>query len=152
MAATYEMTLGTMLEDLELLDLIGITETAISRTTDQMAQRNRDQLYQGFTSTGQRLRKYASPNYATVKQAMNPVPGYGNPDFFVTGQFYARLQAEVFGDIVGMHSSDSKAPYLEDRDGADNIYGLGEKQHEAYIDEDLAPVFYREVLEGLNLL
>jgi hypothetical protein len=141
---------GEYLSNLENMDLQAITERAIDKTLDRIADRNREQLYQGFTPTGGRLAPYRRRKYAAIKNEMNPLPGFGNPDFYLTGAFHRQIQAERVGDIVGVHSYDSKAPKLEDRDGADNIYGMGEEHHNEYVREDLSPVYYQEIAESLK--
>lgn len=144
-------TFGELLDNLNGMDLEEISKRALDETVDRIADLNREQLKAGFTSTGNRLRPYRSKNYAAVKNLMNPLPGLGNPDFLVTGAFHAKIQAERFGDNIGVHSYDQKAEDLEARDGADNIYGLTEDNHSKYVEEDLSPVYYREVRESLKL-
>lgn len=145
------MSLGDLLESLQSLDLEEVASAAIEETMPELIKRNRDQLYHGITSTGGRLAAYRRRKYAQAKNLMNPLPGFGNPDFYVTGAFYEAIRGEVSGGVVGIHSYDSKAPYLEDRDGADNIYGLTFDNQAEYIQEDMGPAFFRGVHERLKL-
>lgn len=143
-------SLGDLLEALNNLDLEEVAEMAIEETLDSIADRNREQLLNGFTSAGTRLGKYRSYKYALAKNALNPLPGLGNPDFKLTGDFHRAIKAELFNGTVGVHSYDSKAEKLEDRDGADNIYGLEAEQHRQYVEEDLSPVYYSHIHKSLD--
>ena len=144
-------TFGELLENINQMDLEEISRRSLDQTIDRIADLNREQLKQGITSTGGRLRPYRSRNYAIVKNQMNPLPGLGNPDFLVTGAFHAKIQAERFGDTIGVHSYDQKAESLEARDGADKIYGLIPENHNLYVEEDLTPVYLKEVRQSLKL-
>ncbi len=53
---------------------------------------------------------------------MNSNPGYGNPDLFVTGEFYAGIEAKVNGNIISVDSVDEKGPALKEKY---NPFGLG---------------------------
>ena len=51
------------------------------------------QLYAGFNVYGRKMGEepygaYVLPAYAIEKERMNPLPGLGNPDLFLTGAFY----------------------------------------------------------------
>lgn len=142
--------LGNFLEALEKMDLADIAGQAIDKTAEEITRLNVDQLKHGETSTGERLKKYRNNKYARIKNEMNPLPGLGNPDFILFGGFTSKIETERRGDTIGVHSYDEKAPYLEERDGADRIYGLGEERHNIYVTETLEPAFQAEVIEALN--
>ena len=61
----------------------------LANVQEQITQLNTDQLYKGLTPQGQRLKSYSPPRgkYAKAKNQMNPLPGLGNPDLKVTGNF-----------------------------------------------------------------
>lgn len=142
--------LGSFFDSLEKMDLLQISEDAIDLTIDRISERNVDQLRHGLTSLGTHLRPYRSNKYARVKNEMNPLPGLGNPDFILFGGFTGAIRTERVGDTIGTHSYDPKAPKLENRDGANNIYGMDEEEHAGYVNEDLQPVFMQEIFHVLN--
>lgn len=142
--------LGNFLEALQTMDLAAIADQAIDKTAEEISRLNVDQLRHGETPTGGRLKRYRNNKYARVKNQMNPLPGLGNPDFILFGGFTSKIETERVGDTIGTHSYDQKAPYLEDRDGADNIYGLGEERHNEYVTQTLEPAFQAGVMEALN--
>lgn len=90
----------------------------------EIADLNRQQLYEkGEDSTGRKLKKYKRPRYARVKHEMNPKPGYGNPDFFLTGEFQKSIFADVRDRSIIMDAADPKVEFLVNRDG-EVIFGL----------------------------
>lgn len=145
------MDFGEFRELLTGLDVQTTAEEAIDATLDRMAARNREQLRQGYTSTGKRLRPYRQYTYAQYKNLLNPLPGLWNPDFILTGAFTERIEAERVGDTIGVHSYDPKAPDLELRDSPDEIYGLGEEQHNLYVEEDLQPSFMEGIYRAFKV-
>ena len=74
------------------------------------------QLYQGLNRFGTKLKPYALQFYAAKKNKMNSNPGYGNPDFFVTGAFYQGITVEREGESIKEFSTDEKNAYLSSRD------------------------------------
>ncbi|MFZ4754274.1 MAG: hypothetical protein ACOYLG_13095, partial [Chitinophagaceae bacterium] len=93
----------------------------------ELADQNRAQLKKGQTAKGTKFKPYASDNYASVKNRMNPIPGYGNPDLFVEGKFAAGIKLVVGLDGGDMGSTDGKEARLEGMYGADNIFGLNDE-------------------------
>ena len=132
------------------MDLSAIAASSIDKTAEEISRLNVDQLRHGLTASEGRLKRYRNNKYARVKNEMNPLPGLGNPDFILTGAFTSKIQTEVSGGLIGTHSYDEKAPELEARDGADNIYGLGPARHKVYVEESLQPAFMGGVNEALN--
>ena len=151
--------LGSFLASLQSMNLETISEVAIDNTLDQMKERNIDQLRHGYDSKGNRLPGYKWEEYANTKHAQNALPGFGNPDYILKGGFTGAFVAERSGDLIGIYSLDGKAQKLEERTddinqdrqkGADLIYGLGEKEHNSYVKEDLEPAFMDEVRRALD--
>lgn len=87
------------------------------RKPKEMPTLNREQLYQfGQASTGNKLKPYKRIRYARAKHHMNPSPGFGNPDFYVTGAFQKAIKVEELGGILRITSTDFKTPFLLKRD------------------------------------
>lgn len=54
----------------------------------------RSQLYQGEAGDGMISPQYYTmfdTFYAEMKNSMNPAPGFGHPDLFLTGEWYSKL-------------------------------------------------------------
>lgn len=109
---------------LNLQDEIVKTMSDMSR---ELADQNRAQLKKGQTAKGGKFKEYASDNYASVKNRMNPIPGYGNPDLFLRGDFAAGIKLSVGLDGGDMGSTDGKEARLEGMYGAENIFGLNDE-------------------------
>jgi hypothetical protein len=93
----------------------------------ELADYNREQLYKkGQDSTGKPLKQYRSPKYAAVKHEMNPLPGLGKPDLFVTGEFHKSIFAQVRNRSIIFDAADPKVEFLAAHYG-EPIFGL---QHE----------------------
>lgn len=99
----------------------------MSDMADELAEQNRKQLKKGQTAKGGRFKQYASDWYAVAKNRMNPIPGLGNPDLIVKGEFAAGIKLVVGLDGGDMGSTDGKADRLEGMYGADNIFGMNDE-------------------------
>lgn len=116
-------TLFSLYSRLKRLDVDAATEVAFELSEEDFARINREQMTEGFGSDGSRFKKYANPTYAAKKQAMNPQPGYGNPDLKLTGSFQRQLRVDVDGDKVRIYSLDEKSAMLEKK--YPSAFGLG---------------------------
>lgn len=100
-----------------------VIQQTLEEKKEDYLDENRKQLYEGFDREGNRLRKYRSAKYARVKNQMNPRPGLGNPDFYVTGAFYRNRTVTVQGGELITNLNDPKSEDLLKRDP--DIIGLG---------------------------
>jgi len=80
---------------------------------------------------------------------MNPVPGLGNPDFFLTGAFQRAISVQVQGGTIRTLMNDSKSDDLLKRDP--DIIGLGGEFKKELIDTKLRPAFLAEVKKSLKI-
>jgi hypothetical protein len=140
-------TIANLLRAVQRQDLRNESLQAMADTKDKYLQHQKDQLFAGFDSTGKRLKPYAQPWYATKKASMNPLPGYGNPDFYLTGAFYRSFRADIDNEGLVVYATDEKAPDLEARDP--NIFTLFEDALGAYIN-DVKPAFKERITKTLN--
>ena len=100
--------------------------SSIKEHQAEIVDANVEQLMKGFDSEGKRLEKYSSPEYARMKNQMNPAPGIGNPDLRLEGQFHeAFFVAEINKDFFKISSKDWKREKLIRWYGID-IFGLNE--------------------------
>lgn len=141
-------TPGTMLDDLEALNLGEIVEDAIQEKKQNYLKVNLDQLYEGLNSDGQKIQpKYRSQKYAKAKAEMNPLPGEGTPDFYLTGELYRQSTIEVEGGDLVEQSGVPYAKDLEDRWGEDQIWGLDDENHDQWVNEELRDAILERVSE-----
>lgn len=101
--------------NLQRLNVADAAADAINRHRDEAAAALRKQLYEGKDATGGRLRRYRSRLYAEMKNQMNPAPGFGNPDLYLTGAFHRSIRATVTGEGVTFDATDTKAADLVDK-------------------------------------
>ncbi len=142
--------MSTVLQTINALESLNIKEMAISaieKNLQDMVTLNQAQLYEGKATSGKRFRRYAGRQYADVKNQMNPRPGLGNPDLYLTGNFYRAIFAELEGDNIIMDSTDEKSGLLQSKydgnspgqlsaDGeGSNIFGLTRENWELFRDK-----------------
>lgn len=134
---------------MQALNMPEIAAEAFTRVEDQYAEENKKQLFEGFDKHGDYLQEYKSPVYAEVKNRMNPLPGFGNPDFYVTGAFTNSRKITISGDQIITTFSDEKAPQLLARDP--DINGLGGGFKAEFVSENLRPSFISTIREKTGL-
>lgn len=141
-------TIANLLKAVQSQDLNDIALQSMADTAPAFVAVQKDQLLEGFDSTDHRLQSYKSPKYATKKNSMNPLPGYGNPDLKLTGDFYSSIRADIDNDGLLISASDPKAPSLEKKYG-NRIYTLSESFKPEYIVQ-LLPAFVARVTDSLK--
>jgi hypothetical protein len=109
------------------LNFIDEVLSTMSDMSRELADQNRLQLKKGQTAKGGKFNEYASDTYASMKNRMNPLPGFGNPDLFLTGKFASEIRLIVSLSEGDMGSTDTKESKLESMYGADNIFGLNDE-------------------------
>jgi hypothetical protein len=145
-----------ILESLEALDIEAIAVNALSKSTPEMVELNKEQLRQGLNEAGEIIgdyRPYRNPDYAFEKYRMNPAAGLGNPDLNLDGGHYAGMYAKISGKSFEQGSTDEKAKDLEKKykDGKVNIYGLTDESKEELIETKLGPAFQNDITEETGL-
>jgi hypothetical protein len=130
-----------ILKKLQSIDVSLSAQVAIEYTAPQYTQLQREQLFQGLTSTGRYLPDYS---FRSVFQ-------YGKPPgpikLFDTGDFYRGILVDVRQDIFITESADEKSTMLQNRYGRD-ILGLGNPAKVEYV-AILRPVFVRQIKQYL---
>lgn len=117
---------------LEGLSVQAEAEGALDDTADDFAELNTQQMYRGLDSTGQPIApQYARADYAQMKNQMNPAPGYGTPDLYLTGAFYRGYTLRVEGGQVTEDSDVDYADDLTEKYGPD-IWGLDDENLASY--------------------
>lgn len=121
-----------------------LVERVVENTEEGIADRQREQLLHGETSTGAPIGTYRSPGYAQAKHTMNPLPGLGYVDLRKTGAFYRGIYAAVVGDELIIDSSDGKTPDLIAKYGED-IFGLNGEFRRRYVSDELKPALFKQI-------
>ena len=145
-------TPGDILDSLEEMDVEAIIKESVQEVSEEYVKRNLDQLYEGLDSEGQKITpKYRRNKYARVKNEMNPLPGLGTPDLFVTGAFYEGTEVRLEGEDLVEESSVDYAKDLEQKYGEEQIWGLDEENHDEFVNEDLQPLIIEKISEQTGL-
>lgn len=160
-----ELTFDALRDNIARLNLELLAEEAAENTVADFVELNKDQLMHGFRSDGNTLQPYRSKEYADRKHAMNALPGYGIPDYKLTGAYQAAFVGEVINGGLQVISMDNKENKLAKREGSvdqnavvnvqegrDAIFGLNDKSTEVYIGEKFQPEYYEIIHRALNLL
>ena len=120
--------------------LIGETINILNRNSDLIESFITDELRKGIDADGQKIgnrKPYKTPLYAEFKNQLNPLPGRGNPDLRLRGDFYEGIKVEVRGDQLIAEGTDFKTQFLENRYG--NVVGFNPEVRERIIEEILRP-------------
>jgi len=101
-----------------------LKKQAVKESQPLIIQLNKDQLSKGIRTDGQKvLPKYKDTGYALKKRSMNPKPGFGTPDLFLTGKFYGGFKVDLGTSAFRILSEGvDYAKHLESR--YQKIYGL----------------------------
>ena len=140
-------------EMFELLDLQKTLSESISETKEDLAESNRTQMYWGFDSTGALIGEkhpYLSTVYALRKEEMNPLPGFGKPDLYLTGTFNKSIKVDINSDTYKFTADDPNGLLDSDRYG-DDVLGLNEQFKTDYVTEFLEPAFNEKIKQETGL-
>lgn len=111
-------------------------QLSIQTTQSSFIELQKAQLHAGFNSDGSKIgdsQPYASEVYAEKKEQQNPLPGFGNPDLFLTGSTYDGIELKIDANKITILSRDSKFNKLNKRyDFA--FAGLGGKYKANYLE------------------
>jgi hypothetical protein len=141
-------TIKTIRKKFEALNTDDVLAKAFESSVDGFTAEQKKQLYAGLNKEGGRLRKYRNNKYARVKNEMNPAPGLGNPDLFVTGAFYEGVEVKLAGQAIDIQSIDEKGPDLKEKY---HPFGLGGDYRKEFIDNVYQPNFRKEVKKRTGL-
>lgn len=142
-----------------LLDRLDVTEIkpvivlCIEQSTYEWLGLNRGQLHKGTDNLGNlQSPQYAQEGYAEYKNQLNPVPGLGVPDFFVSGTYYNSIQMTVNANqySIKTYSNDSEvAPKIEAK--WNRNYGLNPENIAYFGNEIVLPKIVKELKSNLGL-
>jgi hypothetical protein len=141
-----------LIERFKSLNVDDIIGQAITDTKEELIIRNQAQMYEGERADGSPIQShrggpyYVFDWYADQKHSMNPLPGYGRKDHYLTGDYYRGMYATVQGNVIKIGSTDNKA--LEE---LGSPYGLNDDNKKDYIKEHLKPRFVLLIAEKTGL-
>jgi hypothetical protein len=149
--------MGTMFLLLDRLDKVEIKPViflCLEQSQYEWLGLNRGQLHDGQDNTGSlQSPLYASEQYALGKEEMNPVPGLGVPDFFVSGDYYNSIQVKVLRGEYSIYTySNGSVPYSgKIEENWPRNYGLDPTNKAFFANEILKPKIVMELKKELGL-
>jgi len=99
-----------MLSKFKSLVIETIAAQVVEGTERELITLNQNQLFHGEDADGNKLPRYRSERRARIKNSMNPLPGYGIPDYYVTGRMYNQMYVDFERD--GTYKIRSNVPYF----------------------------------------
>lgn len=126
------MTIAEMHRRVKSIQLRQEVPKIVENTSYEIEALNKLQLNQGLSSDGDKIKiRYRSNSYAKKKNQLNPAPGFGVPDLFLTGSFYKGIGVVVRGYSYEIDSKDEKSSRLEKKYGK-QIFGLTPEHKSEY--------------------
>src|SRR5690349_17761760 len=116
-------TLSEITNRVQEMQIAQVIERAFTDVQDAFEQENKKQLFAGFNKYGNHLLPYKDRKYALKKSLLNPLPGLGNPDYYVSGKLYSTWQVRVGGNEIRSTVEGPQADKLMARD--EGVMGLG---------------------------
>lgn len=141
-------TIAEMYNRVKRLDLRKQVPILIEQSADELIALNQRQLYnKSEDSEGIPLRFYANNGYAFYKEQLNSNPGFGRPDYRLTGAFYRGFYLSVTNSSYSIDSRDSKTAKLEAR--SPKVFGLTNDSKSQYVQNTLF-IGVKKYIEGIT--
>lgn len=110
------------------------TENIIHLNAPEVIKMVKNRLRYGQGVNGGIVGKYASNEYAIMKNRQNPLAGLGNVDLFLTGSLSDNITLRKRGSSFEIYSTDYKYESLADKYGAEE-FGLTDEQMQEFLHE-----------------
>lgn len=142
-----------ILDKLNVLDLRQLARDTIIATAYEIVTLTESQVYDGKDKTGATITpKYGSTYYSKKKALQNPSPGYGNRDWYASGNLYKNIGVSVTDDEYIIDApSVSYLPKLIEQSG-DNILLLSDQNKAKYVNETLKPALTQAIQEKTGFI
>jgi hypothetical protein len=138
-------TIRRMLLGVQAIKLRENLPDLIRETSGAVLSLNRFQLFnQSVDKTGEPLKFYSSLSYALEKNKINPLPGFGRPDLYLTGSFQRAMYVEVNSQSIKVWSRDSKTDDLIKKYSED-IFGMSPESKGKYAKQTLYPAIQNHI-------
>ena len=145
--------MGTIAKVTNLWRNLDVEEEAVNtilETKEDLIDLNQSQLLEGKNKVGQKLKSYRNWSYAKMKNAKNSLPGFGIPDLFNKGNFFAGFKIRFISKkSFEFYSTDDKNSMLVKKYGQD-IFGLQDESREEYLRRNFKPVFFDRLNKKLS--
>jgi len=138
-----------MLSRLQSLNVASLASSSLSAHTEDMADAQREQLMDGFDSSGETMEMYKSVLYAEYKHDKNKRPGIFNPDLKDTGATHASISFEVAGQSVRTNVNDVHGLEEKYKKADANPFLLSKKTKQQLKEEHLQSTFIQQTKEIL---
>lgn len=143
------MDINEAIRRLESISIKENVENAIIDTDKKLVGYQKDQMLHGITSTGKKIGKYKSDEYAAKKYQMNSLAGLGYKDEKLTGEFQSAIGVDVRDSSVVFFSSDSKTEDILNRDGED-VFGLSRHWAVMYSNQELKAATIKRIKKSFH--
>jgi hypothetical protein len=142
-----------LLDRLNATDIKPVIFLCLEQSQYEWLGLNRGQLHDGQDNTGSlQSPLYASEQYALGKEEMNPVPGLGVPDFFVSGDYYNSIQVKVLRGEYSIYTYSTGVDYSAKIEAKwPRNYGLDTTNKAFFANEILKPKIVMELKKDLGL-
>jgi len=145
-------TVLDMMDNLKRFDVKTQTVKLFATNAIHVIELNQAQMLKGVKSSGAKIGKYKSTEYAVMKADQNPEAGAGNVDLKLSGAFYRAIQMKITGENIDIASTDPKASKLESKYDKDKkLYGLTKDNWQIWLDEIFMPDYYFEFNRATGL-
>lgn len=105
------------------INLIDLAKQIVTENAEPLLEENRAQLYMGLRPDGNEITpRYHYRWYAEWKHRLNPMPGLGVPDLFLTGQLHETLTLSTETFMPYFNSDMAGYPQIAQYR---NIFGVG---------------------------
>ncbi|HSW96891.1 MAG TPA: hypothetical protein VLF89_03620 [Candidatus Saccharimonadales bacterium] len=89
------MTIGQLEKKFSKIDIRTVLADSLKTLQPELANAQRLQMRSGLNREGKLIGRYRNAVYARKKHELNPIPGLGNVDLYLTG----KMQSEIFVDV-----------------------------------------------------
>jgi hypothetical protein len=134
---------------LALINVETEAEGSVLDTRDTIIEKQRNQLLHGFRADDTPIGRYRSHEYAQLKHDLNPLAGFGNMDWKLTGSLHNKVFVKVNKSVYDIFSADSKTQKLVARLG--DPFGLSKQSQSEWVDETLHDVFIKRMKTAIGV-
>lgn len=137
-------TITDMINRWQELDVLELSKDAMIEGREEIVQLNRDQLFAGLNSEGDRI----TPPYRLITTAQKREKGQPTDRVTLkdTGEFYSKFYLMIQGNSFDINSSDSKTGGLSMKySGNGDIFGLTSESKRVAYTEIVKPSLVRSI-------
>lgn len=160
------MTIAGMKQRFEALNVDQVIYDSMKESENDIRDLNLEQMYDGKTNEGIDIRpsyledpywndkggQAAAQAYSDWKDRITPNPRRtkGTPNLFINGYYHSSISVLVIGDKIVWNSTFNQEPDIRGR--FKNIYGLGGRYKNLFLEIYLMPVLKENMFNATGLL